>query len=350
MEKVTSETKTPQPPRNRDLASSPLDATAWHDFPMGPSLRAYLGIKDRDYRGYKQQAEAREKEFELFFRQCLETKKIKDQSELLSILEELVGMRFPKLALFAQQLHPEHGALTEFRGLLALGAAAMLLGDLDQAEEWLLQAQGMAPDELAPYTNLAQIYFHSHRDEESWQCLETALSLEANSRQVWELIARVKQALHPATAANEVRQLARDHASWAGSSLAAIMSDENDPLLRAQWLEEFHSQGLQDPEFLIEYTAALGIALQYEKIPPIVWQAKGQLDKGKSLPWQLYAHAAQAQIATENHEEARKLLDLALVEGTSLTDEVRRQLEELKTEAESNLQPTNENPNQESQQ
>ena len=96
--------------------------------------------------------------------------------------------------------------------------------------------------------------------------------------------------------------LAEKRCSWAGLALVANLTTTGDRYLKASLLERLHHQGERDPQFLIELTAAHGVAGDFAKIPPLVWQAERLSTKG--LPWQLHAHCAQAHLALGANTEA----------------------------------------------
>jgi hypothetical protein len=85
---------------------------------------------------------------------------------------------------------------------------------------------------------------------------------------------------------------------------------------------------------LIELTGAYGIAQEFEKIPPIVWQAEKLATK--TLPWQLHAHGAQAEAALGAIDRAQKHLTKAR-KDRFISDEGLQALAEF--EAELTTQP-----------
>ena len=104
----------------------------------------------------------------------------------------------------------------------------------------------------------------------------------------------------------KVKELAIELNSYAGLSLAAYLANDKDALLRAQYLELAYENGIRDEEFLVEYTAALGMAQQYDKIPSIVWNLE-KVEK-KTVSWKLWSHVAQAQLAMEQFERADEII------------------------------------------
>ncbi len=87
------------------------------------------------------------------------------------------------------------------------------------------------------------------------------------------------------------------------------MIDPNDRLLKAQLLGDAFNAGARDDEFLVEYTAALGLAEQFEKIPQVLWRLENM--EKKTLHWKLFAHGAQAFLAMNQQEQASDLIKKA---------------------------------------
>ena len=77
-------------------------------------------------------------------------------------------------------------------------------------------------------------------------------------------------------------------------------------------------------------TGAYGVAGDFAKIPPLVFQAERATSKG--LPWQLHVHCAQAHLALGQNREALVALSKArAVESVPI--EARAALDELEAEA-----------------
>lgn len=176
----------------------------------------------------------------------------------------------------------------------------MLGGDLELAERCFIRAQELIPDESAPYVNLAQIYFHQHRDQECREWLEAGLRADLNNTRIWELLASVELAADQTpqrqnSCGKRLLAKAESESSWAGISLACDMMAPEEPHIKLGLLENLYHQGLRDHRFLVELTAVMGAAGQFNKISPVIWQAEKLASS--PLPWQVLLHGAQAQLA-----------------------------------------------------
>lgn len=285
-----------------------MDSLDFCDYPMGPALRRFLGIDAAAYRGEgaSQPSAERDQLFMCHLEGLVTETPVLERAALIDLLEELTAMGMSRLAILLREANPAPSLGEDFRAVLALGSAAMMEGELEEAEHLLLKAHLLEPEEAAPYLNLAEIYYATERDESALQWALAGLKLTPNRGRLWELVGSIHMVADGANASAKVRELALSLDSYSGLSLAAEMIDARDPLLKAQLLESLYEQGVRDDAFLVEYTAALGLARQYEKVPVIVWE----LEKiaGKAVPWQLYAHAAQAHLALGEEMRAAEIL------------------------------------------
>lgn len=283
----------------------------WRSTPVGPNLREYLGWAEAD--SGKPLTEEGALKFEGDLITLFETHKAEHFDQFLDIAEELVLMRLPFAAITWFNANAHLPWQTIPRALLHQGSAAMLAENFKLAEEVFRKCQALAPMETASYVNLAQILYREHRDEEALQWCRTGLEVDPNNEVLWEIFAAI---IRHSSASDEecgrkILTEAKERSSWAGTSLAAMYIEQNDHLYRAQLLEELYAKGLRDQKFLIELTAALGVAQQYEKIPPIVWQTQ-KISDGEPLAWQLAAHAGQAELGQEHTSQALKWFEMAL--------------------------------------
>lgn len=309
------------------------------NIPLGPNIAGFLGFDqnlDRDIRSVDPEDL---EQFRQYFSMWQKDKCVDSRTDLVLLLEELVSMQFGDLALKLHTNNREQQADHDFRGLLALGNAAMLERELDAAEEWFTEAQTKDPSELAPYVNMAQILFHRQRDEEAREWVEAGLDQDRNHSRLWEMLALIFQAHAQDTAGDRLQAEAQKRDSWAGLSLSAMLIDPDDTLLRAQILKPVYDQGERSEAFLLEYTAVLGVAGQLEQIPLVVKQA--EVLSGKALSWQLYMHAAQAQLGREDCDEALKFAkrakSLLLEQGAQkYEDHVLSLIDEINLSAEKN--------------
>jgi len=283
----------------------------WYDYPMGPHLQAFLEISERDYKGEKAPPVSKERlaEFSSFLVDYFQDHKPQSNLEFVDLIEEMTSMGLSGAVVQFVDFNPEQAIEGDFRACLALGSALMLESELDEASLFLRQAQGLAPLELAPYLNLTQIYFSMEQDEEAIRWAEKGLTLDPNNPRLWEILASIYMYENKATAGERIRQKAESILSYAGMSLAAELIDPNDRLLKAQLLDDAFNAGSRDDEFLIEYTAALGMAEQFEKIPQVLWRLENM--EKKTIHWKLFAHTAQAFLAMNKQDEAQELIKKA---------------------------------------
>ncbi len=284
------------------------DVGEWIDFPMGPRLRGYLGISEAEYRGAEAGHPSPERgdAFQAYLDEFMQRQAVEDQAEFVDLLEELTAMGLSASALALAERFPQFSIEGDFRACLALGSALMMESELDEAVQFLVQAQATVPQEIAPYVNLSAIYFALERDSDSMYWADRGLQIDPNNFRLWELVASIYLHEDSKTAGTRVRAKAEQLHSYAGSSLAADMIDPQDKLLKAQYLSDVFNAGAREEEFLVEYTAALGMAQQFEKIPQLVWRLE-HLEK-KEIHWKLYAHAAQAHLALNQEEQAAHLI------------------------------------------
>ncbi|MBC7659751.1 MAG: hypothetical protein H7249_08585 [Chitinophagaceae bacterium] len=283
----------------------------WYDYPMGPHLQAFLEISAADYRGEGAPAVSAERlqQFSSFLVDYFQDHKPQTHGEFVDLLEEMTSMGLSGAVIQFADFNSDMPIEGDFRALLALGSSLMLESELDEAAMMLRQAQGLAPLELAPYLNLVSIYFSMEQDEEAMAWANRGLAFDANNPRLWEIVASIYMYADKATAGEKVRAKAEETLSYAGMSLAAELIDPNDRLLKAQLLGDAFNSGSRDDEFLIEYTAALGMAEQFEKIPQVLWRLENM--EKKTLHWKLFAHGAQAFLAMNQQEQAQDLITKA---------------------------------------
>ena len=303
-------------------------------FPMGPHLRQWFGLSATQYKGAETESVSAEliSAFSDKFLATLEDTTPKNQNHLVDILEELVGMNLPLLAIKFVESYPTLFPHDDFRAQLHYGNASMLIGDLARAETAFIAAQKLVPEEPAPYVNLTQIYCHDDLLEKAKEWCLAGLNIDSENARLWELAAWLEQRRNSETTqkdtvAKNIAILAREKNSWTGTSLACDLQDSEDPAAKADALTLFWDTGVRDPEFLIEYTAVLGVAGRYDKIPPIVWQAKAS---GKT-PWQLLIHLAQAHLGLGHPDDALEALNNAN-QYKDLSQEARSMIDALKAE------------------
>jgi tetratricopeptide (TPR) repeat protein len=283
----------------------------WYNYPMGPNLQAFLGIGDNEYTGDKAPSATPERvlEFSSFLVDYFQDNKPQSAIQFVDLIEEMTSMGLSGAVVQFVDFNPEFPIDGDFRACLALGSSLMLESELDEAAMFLRQAQGLAPLELSPYVNLTSIYFSMEQDEEALKWASRGLTVDANNPRLWEIIASIYMYEDKETAGEKIRLKAEEALSYAGMSLAAEVIDPNDRLLKAQLLGDAFNSGSRDDEFLIEYTAALGLAEQFEKIPQLLFRLESM--EKKTLHWKLFAHGAQAYLAMNKQDEAQELIKKA---------------------------------------
>ncbi|HET9240551.1 MAG TPA: hypothetical protein VFO10_25025 [Oligoflexus sp.] len=283
----------------------------WNHYPMGPQLRSYLGVSDEEYTGDRSPRpdERTMAAFQDFLMQVVREKPVANQDLFVDLMEELTSMGLPQVVVALTEHAPGFAIDTDFRACLALGSSLMMIGELDEGAVVMNQAKALVPQELAPYVNLASIAFSQERDSEALELIDSGLGIDPNNFRLWELAASIYLHEDRASAGERLRSKAMETNSFAGLSLAAEIIDPTDRLLKAELLEEAFNAGARDDDFLIEYTAALGLAQQFEKIPQLVYRIE-HIEK-KKVHWKLYAHAAQAFLAMNKEAEAATLISKA---------------------------------------
>ena len=278
-------------------------------YPMGPALRQWIGLSDAEYLGTDAQTptSAEEDAFSTWVLDLASDQPIVLIEQFTNVIEELVGMHLAATALKLVGYFPDLVDDNDFRTQFQIGNASMIAGDLELAEISFRRAQEIIPEDTAPYVNLTQIYYHQNRDEEARAWCMSGLDADLNHARLWEQLAVLEIADHGAEAgASRILELSKARGSWAGLSLACDMAAPENPEMKLAHLEPLYYQGLRDKTFLIELTAVMGAAGKYEQIAPVVWQAE---KLGTSpLPWQLWMHAAQAQLGLGKGDLCREYL------------------------------------------
>jgi tetratricopeptide (TPR) repeat protein len=247
--------------------------------------------------------------------------------QLIDVLEELVGMNFPLLAIKWIDSHLHLWPQGDFRAQLHLGNACMLAGELPRAIECFEAAQSLVPAEPAPYTNLTNILLHlNHLDEARTWC-NAGLDVEPNNFNLWKLRYEIEEAQGTPDIRRTIADDAKKRNSWAGVLLSFEITP--DSLAKADALTEYVSSYNHDPLFLIEYTSALGQAGRYDLIPPVVWSAENY--PGDVTSWQLYLNAAQAEMGMGRPESAAAFLEKAS-KFQDVPPQARQIITEMKTE------------------
>lgn len=304
----------------------------WAHYPMGPKLTTWLSIgqpaielSDKDREG-----------FTAFVINYGAEHAVKSEDYLIDLVDELVTMDLPLAALKLIDMNSDVWTRADFRGVLAEGIAAMITGEFPRAELCFSAAQETAPDEPAPYSNMAEILLIDQRLDEARQWIQSGLQAANNHYRLWELFLSLSriEARDEHSLATSVFAKAKELNSWAGTSLAAEIDPEANPNTKVTLLEPFYNAGEREDEFLIEFTGALGAAGEMEKIPQIVWSA--ERISGRELSWRLYIHCAQSYLAMGKHSDFLKTAD-KLTAIKDVPPDVIKYLENHRIEAQSEL-------------
>lgn len=314
------------------MSSLQSEALQFRRFPMGPNLRAYLDLGEA-YEGESvpRRDENEEAALTAYLRRHHDNNIDRlSGAQVIDLADELVTMDLPVAALELAGRRPSDFGDQDFRAQLALGVAAMLTGDLAVAEAALRKAQAAMPEEPAPYVNLTQIFHSLGRHDEAEVWCQAGMDAEPNNLRLWDLLAMLYQTRFGEFLPEELLRVAEKRASWAGLALAADLTTTGDRYFKANLLERLYAQGERDTQFLVELTGAYGVAGQFDRIPPLVWQAERATTK--RLPWQLRMHGAQAQLALGHGAECLEHL-AKLATDPTLPPEARGALDELRKEA-----------------
>lgn len=291
------------------------------DYPMGPKLREWLGLVDTDKRDASQEERA---QFTEFFIDFVQNNKVKDQDQLVDIMDELLSMDLPLLVLKLADSYPEVWKGDDYRGLRAEGLAAQISGEFARAQEAFFKAHELNKEELAPYVNLAQIFTQSGYNKEAKDWIFAGLKVDPQYHRLWEVLGYIIQQ-ESANAHLDIAKFSRQYQSWVGASLAAEMDPTANQFTKVNALKPFFDKGERSVDFLTEYTGALGAAGDFDQIPVIVWQAKKY--NSKTIPWKLQLHSAQAYLAAEKLDEFKA--EAKILEGyQDLPAEIRAQLQQ----------------------
>lgn len=309
-----------------------ITASSWNHYPMGPTVRRYIGLDDTTYQGESALPPSPEdmEAFQTFLQQMIPGHPPTSKDEFVDLLEEFTNMKLTAATLsLTEQYWQQFPVDEDFRAQLAAGSAAMLEQELDAAETFFRRAQAIEPAETSPYVNMAQILFAQHKDQGALEWAEGGLKTEPNHFRLWEIVGSIHMDADQNSAGEKVLALARSLQSFAGRSLASELLAPGDALMKAQLLEDLFHEGKREPEFIEEYTAALGLAQQYEKIPTIIWQVE-KLGQQK-LPWQVLAHGVQAFLAMNKLEEALPLFERMRADD-STPEQIKQELDALYTQ------------------
>ncbi len=272
-------------------------------YPMGPHLRRWWGLEASTEESIKTTPE----EQGIFLEEL--QKKIalvpcKTQEEVISLMEEILAMGFPLLALKFCDGNQSVWQKNNFFGLRLEGLSSLLVGELDRAEESFIAASELAPKEVACYVNLIKIMIEECRWAEAWDWVDQGLTCQPNHFPLWKEIVALLEKEKQKDIISTIKDLETKYKSWAASSLLSEWEENPSPEKKLKRLESYYEHGELSYDFLMEYTGALGVLGQYEKITQVIYQSQSL--NGEKIPWQLQTHCLQAHIALEDFSMARK--------------------------------------------
>lgn len=318
--------------------TNPTGTQFYHNYPMGPQLRRWLGIQASAYSGDKKHNISGEekKSFSEFLLAFIKENQLESESTLVNLMDELLAMDLPFLVLKIVDYNQEVWKKTDFRGLHAEGLAAMLSSELPRAEDCFVKAQAAAPLEPAPYVNLVRIYHYDKHWDDSLPWIDAGLKTNPNYFPLWELLLENVQAkfAEMKDILPVIKERAHSLHSWAGMSLFTDIDPLSNSQSKAAALEQFYNNGERDEAFLIEYTGALGAANQFATIPSIIWQAEKH--DGKPSAWRLQLHKLQAHLALDQKEIFLSQVP-SILKNPDLPAHIQTELTELFTEVQKEM-------------
>ena len=302
----------------------------WFDYPMGPGLRHVLSLPLEQEEPTQAVDQKRHEAFREALRQELPKTYPLSKDEAVTLITELTQMDLCDLCLDLAAEHSDMDFSQEFMALLSLGAAAMREGETQDAVSYLERAHSLEPYELSVINNLVLIYEHLQNHDQLSQWLDIGLAKSPNEPLYWEAYARLLMEQKPIEeVAKQLQSRSAELEAYAGYTLAADLLSPGDGMLLAEFLEKAYQSGLRTSEFLVEYTGALGMSGDFEKVKTILWEAQTLGSLG-SLPWRLTIHLAQAHAALEEFDKALSLLE-GVMKDPDVPEKVLAEIEELKT-------------------
>ncbi|MCY4380888.1 MAG: hypothetical protein OXC40_04900 [Proteobacteria bacterium] len=261
--------------------------------------------------------------FDLWLPQWITSHHMSNTTEFQEICREILHLKkYQSLLDFVDQ-NSEHKPKHDYDFLVIEGLTAMKCGHLERSELNLKQAHHLRPLELIPILNLTKILMATQRFDLAYTWLNCGLDIDPNMMSLWKLCREllVAEETPEEDMAAKMLALAQGKKSWLGESLACDMdlnnsltSTDDNQLAQNQQeifqkkvdrLEVFYHHGERDPDFLIEYTGALGGAGHYHKVIQIIWQTR---EPGVVFPLILSVHELQAHLALHKYQESLHLI------------------------------------------
>lgn len=288
---------------------SQADFMKWVNYPIGPQMRAWLQLPDIE----QATQEFGNQERVAFTKAVLDhaaKQPVTSIAVLEDLLDELVGMNFPLLALGLFDLCGKNfESPMSFRGLFSLAIAAMLSGDYSQSLKYNFLAHEASPEEPAPYVNIAQILIYQQNYAEAQKWLDAGFKAELNNFNLWQIQGELLFQMHSEAFLDQLRDKALGLGSWAGVSLASSQAGGMRIEEKFKFMKDLYDSGEDSLDFVVEYTALLGELERFQEIPPCLWKAE-RTHKGESLPWQLLYHGACAHAALQEKPQAMRYINM----------------------------------------
>ena len=290
-------------------------------YPAGPAVRLFLGL-DESQSLSEDSSPVLDGAFEKFMALYIAAHPVDSADELAALIDELYKMGFAELAMVIHKRNANIDIANQFHGLLALGAAALMTGDVQLAEGASVRAQALAPQEVAPYFNAALAMQGAERQKDAIKWALSGLEVEKNHEPLWHLVVS-ENIQSNIIDFKDLWQRAVDLGSWVG---VAILADSTALFTGAEALAalgHIYAEGERGEAFLVDYTGRLGQAQDFARISTIIWEL--QSEKGVKN-WMLLWHGYQAQLAIENSENANRLAS-ELLQRPDVPGEVKKLLQ-----------------------
>jgi hypothetical protein len=234
---------------------------------------------------------------------------VKDKQELQLILQEIYLLNLPLSALKIIDANLDLKDDSSYESTFTEAVFALSADELDRAEQCFTKAHKLAFAEVAPLTNLGQTMLYKEEWNSAWSYCLQGLEREKNHTPLWRLAYTVleKTAEDPSA---DLKKLFRKYNSWKGCSLYMHIEDTLPDSEKTELLNTFYLDGEESDDFLIEYTAILGVCKQFKEILKIVWK-KTSLST-EEIHWKIAMHQIQAQFelnqVTDFNDSTKNLL------------------------------------------
>jgi tetratricopeptide (TPR) repeat protein len=209
--------------------------------------------------------------------------------------------------------------------LLGLGIAHLHRGHPAESERWLLEYLDREPESVSGHLNLFKVELALDHTEEAWEHLLTAVRLNpAHEGALGQMARFLTDAGRVEEAESRFREIAKMNpetsAPW--KALARTLNEAGDTAKELHAWEEAHQRNAEDPEILVGYTAALGLAERPADVVKLLETRAGK------LPFELTVNLVVALGRLGRRGEARDHLK-AYADRPGLGHQERQRAEEL---------------------